>query len=180
VITDLSEHEADGGEAEKGESFEIEVLPVLGQSSAAVEPCQGALDHPSPGQDGEAFGGIGALDDLGLKMRQGPGQGFLKHRPLIGAVGEERIQKREQTEQSGQQHDAAVAILNARRMHDRVQEQPLRIYDDVAFLALDAFARVKPVRVDASPPFSALFTLWLSIIQAVGLASRPACSRLFS
>jgi hypothetical protein len=25
--------------------------------------------------------------------------------------------------------------------------------------------------------FSALFTLWLSIMQAVGLASRPTCSR---
>jgi len=28
--------------------------------------------------------------------------------------------------------------------------------------------------------FSALFTLWLSMIQAVGLASRAACSRHFT
>jgi transposase len=28
-----------------------------------------------------------------------------------------------------------------------------------------------------APPFSAPFTLWLSMIAAVGLASRPACSR---
>jgi hypothetical protein len=27
------------------------------------------------------------------------------------------------------------------------------------------------------PPFSALLTLWLSMIAAVGLASREACSR---
>jgi hypothetical protein len=37
-------------------------------------------------------------------------------------------------------------------------------------LALDLFARVIAMRIDAGPPFSALFTLWLSMIAAVGLA----------
>ena len=36
-------------------------------------------------------------------------------------------------------------------------------------LALDLFARIVAMRVDAGPPFSALFTLWLSIMAAVGL-----------
>jgi hypothetical protein len=44
-------------------------------------------------------------------------------------------------------------------------------------LALDQFARIKPVRINIGPPFSALFTLWLSMMQAVGLASRSALSR---
>jgi hypothetical protein len=48
---------------------------------------------------------------------------------------------------------------------------------DVALLALDLLAAIIAVRVDRRPPFSALFTLWLSMIAAVGLASRPACSR---
>ena len=38
-------------------------------------------------------------------------------------------------------------------------------------------AAIIAVRVDRRPPFSAPFTLWLSMIAAVGLASRPACSR---
>ena len=33
------------------------------------------------------------------------------------------------------------------------------------------------MRINAGPPFSALFTLWLSIMAAVGLASRSAFSR---
>jgi hypothetical protein len=33
---------------------------------------------------------------------------------------------------------------------------------------------------DNTVAFSALFTLWLSTIQAVGLASRSACSRHFT
>jgi hypothetical protein len=39
----------------------------------------------------------------------------------------------------------------------------------VALLALDLLARIIPVPVDAGPPFSALLTLWRSMIAAVGL-----------
>ena len=41
----------------------------------------------------------------------------------------------------------------------RVQQQTLRIDEDVPLLALDQLARVKAVRIDAGPPFSALLTL---------------------
>jgi hypothetical protein len=50
----------------------------------------------------------------------------------------------------------------------------LHVDKDMPFLALDLFARIKPVWIN---PFSALFTLWLSMMQAVGLASRSALSR---
>jgi hypothetical protein len=62
-------------------------------------------------------------------------------------------------------------------MNERVYQETLRIDEDVALLALDLFAGVVAGRVDRSPPFSALLTLWLSMIAAVGLASRPAASR---
>jgi hypothetical protein len=47
----------------------------------------------------------------------------------------------------------------------------------MSFFALDFLARVEPVRIDRDPPFSELFTLWLSMMAAVGLASRPSCAR---
>jgi len=112
-------------------------------------------------------------------MRHDRGQRIMKERSGIGAVGKQLFQKREQAEQCGQKHDAAVAILDARRVDNRVQQQPLRIYEDMALFALDLLARIEPRRIDARPPFSADFTLWLSMMQAVGLASRPACSRHF-
>jgi hypothetical protein len=62
-------------------------------------------------------------------------------------------------------------------MNDRVQQQSYRINEDMPLLSLDLFARVVTVWIDVGPPFSALFTLWLSITQAVGLTSRPICSR---
>ena len=55
-----------------------------------------------------------------------------------------------------------------------------RIDQDVSLLALDLLAGVKGVRIDRAPPFSALFTLWLSITAAVGLASSAICSRHFT
>jgi hypothetical protein len=50
----------------------------------------------------------------------------------------------------------------------------------MALFAVDFLARIIARWVDAAPPFSALFTLWLSMIAAVGLASRPICSRHFT
>jgi len=111
------------------------------------------------------------------------GQGAVKDRPLIGAVGEQFSEKGKPTEQCRQQREAAVAILNVGGGDDTVQQQALRIDQNMALLALDQLARIEAVRVDASPPFSALFTLWLAlgldprVMQAVGLASRAAFSR---
>ena len=48
-ITEFSEHESNGRELDEGERVAVEVLPVLGQSAAAVEPGDGAFDHPTPG-----------------------------------------------------------------------------------------------------------------------------------
>ena len=62
-------------------------------------------------------------------------------------------------------------------MNDGVQQQTQRIDENMPLLALDQLARIEAGRIDAGPPFSALFTLWLSMIQAVGLASRSARSR---
>ncbi len=39
------------------------------------------------------------------------------------------------------------------------------------------FRALIAARVNISPPFSAPFTLWLSMIATVRLASRPTCSR---
>lgn len=42
----------------------MDLPPVFGQSSAAVQPCKGPLDNPSARDDFELFGGVGYLDDL--------------------------------------------------------------------------------------------------------------------
>ena len=155
----------------------VEILPVFGETATAAKPADGALDDPSFGQHNETFGLIAAADDFGDEARHDVGQTVVEHRPAIGAVGEQLVEKRELAEQGGQQHEAAVAILNIGGRDQCVQQQTQRIDENVALLAFDQLAAIEPMRIDARPPFSALFTLWLSTIPTVGLASRSVCSR---
>jgi hypothetical protein len=78
---------------------------------------------------------------------------------LIGTVGKQLRKEWEPTEQRRQLCDSAIAIINAGGMNDGVQQQTQRIDENMPLLALDQFARIEPVRIDADPPFSALFTL---------------------
>jgi hypothetical protein len=54
---------------------------------------------------------------------------------------------------------------------------PICIDEDMALLAVDLLPRVVSMGVNLAPPFSALLTLWLSMMHAVGLASRSSLSR---
>ena len=120
---------------------------------------------------------VGSFDDFGFESGQDVRQGAVKLWSLIGAVGEQFFQERKQAEHCREQRQAAIAILNIGGGDQAVQQQALGVDQNMALLALDQLARIEAVRVDASPPFSALFTLWLSTMQAVGLASRSAFSR---
>ena len=175
--TDLSQHEADRGEPEERQGIAGEIFEILGQPSAAVEPCEGALDDPTPRQDLEAFGAVRPFDDFRREMRQGLFLSRAELRSLIAAIGEEFAQERMETEQGPENQNTAVAILNVAGMDHRMKQQAYRIDKDMALFALDLLARIIAVRVDAAPPFSAPFTLWLSMTQAAGLASRPIFSR---
>jgi hypothetical protein len=120
---------------------------------------------------------IGSFDDLGFETGEDFGERVAKNRPLISAVGKQLRKDWKPTDQRRQQRDAAVAILDAGGMNDGLQQQTQSVYENMALLALDLFARIIAMRIDADPPFSALFTLWLSMMAAVGLASRAAFVR---
>ena len=125
----------------------------------------------------EPCGLIRSLDDLDVDARQNPFHPALELRSLITAVGIELDQERKGTEQTRHQQRAAVAVLDVGGVHDGVHQQALRIDEDVPLLALDLLACIVARRINRRPPFSALLTLWLSMIAAVGLASRAAAWR---
>jgi len=158
-ITELSQHEADGCEFQESEAAAVEIFPVLGEAAAAVEPADRAFDDPTLGQLYEPLGLRGSFDDFGFDTGQDFGERVTEDRSLIGAVGKQLLQEWKLTKQRRQQQDAAVAILHAGGMNDRVQQQTQRIDENMPLLALDQFARIKPVRIDVRPPFSALLTL---------------------
>jgi len=158
----------------------VAILPVLGKPATSIEPGDGTLDDPALRLDGKAFGVVVAPDDLGHQVGHDMSDAVGKDRPSIGAVREQLAQERELSEQGGQQQHTAIAVLHVGGGDHGVQQQPELVDQDMAFLALDQLAGIEAMRIDRRPPFSALFTLWLSMMQAVGLASRAICSRHFT
>ena len=48
-ITELSQHEADGGKFQEREGVAVEIFPILGETATTIEPCNGSLDDPTLG-----------------------------------------------------------------------------------------------------------------------------------
>ena len=72
----------------------------------------------------------------------------------------------------------AVAILQIGWMDNDVQQEAERAERDVPLAARDLLARFEALRVKRAAPFYAAMALWLSMIAALGLASRPSRSRV--
>ena len=123
---------------------------------------------------------IRALDDFDVHLGQYFLHGGAEHRALVAAVGVELQQERIHAEHGGHDEGAAVAVLDVGGVHDGVDQQALRVDENMPLLALDLLSRVVTRRIDFAPPFSALLTLWLSMIAALGLACLDIASRHFT
>ncbi len=177
ISGESSEHEPDARQSDEGDGGPVEIFVVLSQASATIDPGDGALDDPASWDDLETLGLGGALDHL-----DPPGSivhGSTQLRAAVSAVGKDRLQEGKQpTGVAVQDQKGAVAVLQVGRMHGDGEDQAECIDKQVALLALDLLARVIARRVDGGPPFSAPFTLWLSITPALGDAARPSNSRV--
>ena len=158
----------------------VAIFPILGETTTAVEPSDATLDDPTLRFDDEAFDTVVTFDDLNRQGGHHAGDAVAEDRPGVGAVCEQLAKERELSEQGRQQQHAAITILHIGGSDQRLQQQAELVDQYVTLLALDQLAGVKAMRIDRGPPFSALLTLWLSTMQAVGLASRSACSRHFT
>jgi len=83
-------------------------------------------------------------------------------------------QERMQPEKGGHDQNTAVTILDTGRVHEGVKQQSLCVSKDLSLLSVDLCARVEPCRLIERRPFSALLTLGLSMIAAVGRSQLEA------
>src|SRR5215207_8470535 len=79
--------------------------------SAAAEPGETALDHPTPGQQLKAFDASRPLDDFD-RPRAAIGDGILQLGAAIDAIGEDVLQLGKAAPQIAQQRHRAMRILN--------------------------------------------------------------------
>ena len=72
----------------------------------------------------------------------------------------------ESTGQLIHQQFSAISVLYVRRMHNHFQQHSHRIHD---YMSLSSEHLLTGV-IATKPPFSVVFTDWLSIVAAVGIA----------
>jgi len=120
---------------------------------------------------------IRTFDDFDICLRHYFRHSAAKHRALIAAIGIEFQKEWIHPEHRRDDQCTAITILNVGGVHDGVDQQALRVDKNVPLLALDLLSRVVTRQINRGPPFSALFTLWLSITAVVGLASLEPASR---
>ena len=96
---------------------------------------------------------IGTLDDLYVHLRHYFRHGAAKQRALIAAIGVKFHQERIHAEHGRHDECAAVAILNVSGMNDGMNQQALRIDENMPLLALDLLSRVVARRINRSPPY---------------------------
>src|SRR5215217_3528017 len=156
-----------------------EPLEVLSQTTAAPQPAERAFDNPALREHHKALCGIRALHDLE------PGPRRSTHRPgrlpaLVGPVRNHPLQKRKEPPHRLQNIQAALTILHIGGQNGAAEHQAERVHDGVALAPFDLLGRIIAHRINRAPPLSAPFTLWLSTMAVVGLASLPARSRACS
>ena len=134
------------------------------------------FDDPSLGQHHE-LARVGVPHDVNVHRTADPGQPVLELPPLVAGVGVKLHQKRIHSEQGRHEQHPAVTILDIGRVYDGLHQQALGVDEDVPLFAVDLLAAIEARPINPRPPFSALLTLWLSMIATVGLTSRSACSR---
>lgn len=174
-LCEALEHEGDHGEL--GEAFgdDGDGFIVSHEAAIAAEPRECALDHPPSPDKLKAALLVGALDDLQIDRLAG--QRCLELRPGITAIGEDLGDEWKESACLADQIRGAVAILNTGRNDLDTEQQSYRIDDRVALDALNFLAGVVADRIGVGPPFSVAFTDWVSMMAAVGDASRPSISR---
>lgn len=164
------EHQVDHGYADERFTGLRERLVVFGQATVTSQPGKGAFHNPAARQYGEAMR-FPTPDNL-----QHPAAELLH--PLnelaaVAGVGPDESQPLEAPFEFAQHQLGAVSILDIRCMHHHGQHQAHRVHHHVALAPSQLLGRV----VSPRPPFSVVFTVWLSMMAALGVGSPPARCR---
>src|SRR5215203_1486175 len=95
-------------------------------------------------------------------------------RALVSAIRDHPLQEGKEPPHRLQNTEAAIPILHVARQNGTAEHQAKRVDNGVALAPFDLLGCVIAHRIGLAPPLSAPFTLWLSTMAVVGLASLPA------
>ena len=144
---------------------------VLTPAPAAAEPGAGARHPPSAGQYLKLVAVPGAFHDF--QDPAGQVSDPLDQLAGLAGSGPHPLQPRPLPLHLGHHQLGAITVLQVCRMDHHGQHQPHGIHYEVALATLDFLAGV----IASGPPFAVVFTVWLSIMAALGVGWRPSAAR---
>src|SRR5215510_2477778 len=168
---ETSHHQVNHGDSDPCLSSLRQGLKVFTEPPRAIEPAKRAFHDPTPLQHLKALGRPRTFHDhqSPLEHRRHPCDEF----PRVPPVRPDELQARETGHECPEHRFGPIAVLDPRRMHHHHQEQPEDINHNMALTTAYALAAV----IAPAPPFSVVFTVWLSMIPALGSRVRPEASR---
>ncbi len=137
--------------------------------SVSIGPCKEALDDPAERPNGETDLTLALLDGFDSNAG-GFGDAFV----VVAAVGPDVLDEGVERLRHLQQRPASIPILYVGGVRFDKQRPAICINQGMALAVFDLF----PGIIARGPPVSVVFTLWLSMLAAVALASRhtlPIC-----
>ena len=155
-------HEADHGDNDHILATADGGLVIFAQPAAFADPCEGSFDTPAHRLH---------LKGLLSRRRMNDGQRHAKPRAdventraLVAGVGPDLGKPPLPPAELPDQWDRAVAVLDVGRLDEHHQQQPERVDGYLPLAPGDMLRRV----VAARPPFSVVWTVWLSMMTALG------------
>ena len=171
------EHQVDHGDMHPCLAALGALLVVFVQPSAPAQPSQSALDYPPSGQDLKVVVVWFALDNGQHPTSGNPGPRYQSAGVTSPPEADPDNPQLREEAQSAYGGTTPTWLHPDPECWRREPPPPAvrlrRIYYDVPLASGYPFASVVP----SGPPFSVVFTDWLSMMAALGVASRPAFSR---
>ena len=167
-----AEHESGHSGVDPGFGGFRQCFIILAQSPVPAQPGESALHHPASGQHLKAVAVPGTPHYLQSPTRQ------CRH-PLdqlsgVAAICPDQAQPGKPSGQLADDQLGPIPVLHVGWVHRHRQQQSLGIHHNMPFAAFHLLARVVPPR----PPFSVVFTDWLSMMAPLGLGWRPRNRRI--
>ena len=144
---------------------------VFAESPTPAQPGQGALHHPPAGQYLKPVAVPIPAHHAQYPTTGGPSPRYQP--PSVGGISPDDLEPGEPVQQLDQHQLGPISVLDVGGMNCYRQEQPGGIHYNVALAPRYLLPRIVAPR----PPFSVVFTDWLSMMAALGVASLPSLSR---
>ena len=144
------------------------------ETTIAAQPSESALDHPSPAHGLEATLLVDTPDDLEIHRLVGESSDELV--TGVATVSKDVRNECKRPPRAVDEIGSTIVALHAGGDPLDGKQEPNRVDEQVALDALGLLRGVIADRIRSALPFSVALTLWVSMMVALGEASRFSAS----